>query len=219
MSRRLPQGLSARFNTAHCVTDWRPQRWPWATAPARWALLCIGTLVGWSLAACSPALDWREVRLDRLTILLPCKPDRAQRFVRLGATDVSMQMAGCKASDALFAVSHIQLADQSHSADVLAEWQRVALNNMRATDVQASKRIVGSGTGTSSQASHTSRSDRPLRGALELKVVQGRGPDGHTISAQLAWLSDGLDLYHVAVYGETLDAVQTDMLFADIRLK
>jgi len=32
------------------------------------------------LAACSPTLNWREVRPEgtRLALLLPCKPDKAQ---------------------------------------------------------------------------------------------------------------------------------------------
>ena len=35
------------------------------------------------LAACNPALNWREVRFDGLAtrVLLPCKPDRAERAV------------------------------------------------------------------------------------------------------------------------------------------
>ena len=37
--------------------------------PARPALLAL-----FALAACSPALNWREVRVHSLLALLPCKP-------------------------------------------------------------------------------------------------------------------------------------------------
>ena len=43
-----------------------------------------------ALAGCSPALDWREVRLEAapLKTMLPCKPERESRFVPNGALDL-----------------------------------------------------------------------------------------------------------------------------------
>lgn len=50
-----------------------------------------------ALAGCSPALDWREVRLQAapLKIVMPCKPERESRFMPPGALDLprSVQVA------------------------------------------------------------------------------------------------------------------------------
>ncbi|WP_295523010.1 hypothetical protein [uncultured Pseudacidovorax sp.] len=60
------------------------------------------------LAACNPVFNWRDVPLgDGLLVLLPCKPDRAQRDVDLAGQAVGLDMAGCAAGDATFAVARM----------------------------------------------------------------------------------------------------------------
>lgn len=53
------------------------------------------------LAACNPVFNWREVRPDNtaLTLLLPCKPDKAQRSVPLGGRPTELAMLACDAGD------------------------------------------------------------------------------------------------------------------------
>ena len=55
-------------------------------------LLCLA-----ALAACSPSLNWRSVRSEAhgLQMLLPCKPDKASREVRMAGTDLQLDMQGC----------------------------------------------------------------------------------------------------------------------------
>ena len=61
------------------------------------------------LAACNPVFNWRDVPLgDGLLMLLPCKPDRAQREVDLSGQAASLDMAGCTAGDATFAVARME---------------------------------------------------------------------------------------------------------------
>jgi len=50
------------------------------------------------LAACSPELNWREVRADptALTVLLPCKPDRGTRTVPLAGRDTPLNRLRCR---------------------------------------------------------------------------------------------------------------------------
>ena len=59
------------------------------------------------LAACSPAFNWRDVRPDgtRLSLLLPCKPDKAKKTVPLGGQPTALSMLGCDAGGVTFAVA------------------------------------------------------------------------------------------------------------------
>ncbi|SCX74607.1 hypothetical protein [Variovorax sp. EL159] len=60
------------------------------------------------LAACSPTFNWREVPIAEsgLVALLPCKADRANRALPLGAESVQVDMTGCEAGGATFAIAH-----------------------------------------------------------------------------------------------------------------
>ena len=75
------------------------------------------------LAACSPTFNWRDVPLApaELTALLPCKPDRASRSVPLGGETLQIEMAGCEAGNATFAVAHARAASPAQAEAWLAE--------------------------------------------------------------------------------------------------
>lgn len=171
----------------------------WGT---RWMLL----LAVFVLSACSPALNWREVPLNRLTAFLPCKPDRAQRTVPLGSQAVEMDMAGCEAAGGLFAVSHLRLGAPSHAAEVLAAWRTGTLRSMRSTG-------------------GTELPWRPVAGAGAqafppvLLEATGQRADGSTVQAHLAWLVDGVDIFHIAVYAPRLTADMTETLFSELKLQ
>lgn len=77
-------------------------------------------------AACSPVFNWREVPIDggaELVVLLPCKPDRAQRDLPLGNQSVAVRMAGCEAGGATFAVAQASAADAQQAQGWLAAWR------------------------------------------------------------------------------------------------
>lgn len=73
-------------------------------APFSWLALTAAAL----LAACSPTFNWREVPIAEsgLVALLPCKPDRANRALPLGAESVQVDMTGCETGGATFAIAH-----------------------------------------------------------------------------------------------------------------
>ena len=56
------------------------------------------------MAACNPALDWREYRSDEsgYTVLLPQKPGRAQRILATPAGPVTMHMLSAQVDGMLF---------------------------------------------------------------------------------------------------------------------
>ena len=68
----------------------------------------VPSLVAAALAACSPTFNWREVPVGDAGVvaLLPCKPDRATRADAARHRGGAVDMAGCEAGGATFAVAH-----------------------------------------------------------------------------------------------------------------
>ena len=80
-------------------------------------------------AACSPVFNWREVPVGgnaELVALLPCKPDRAQRDLRIGDQTVAVTMIGCEAGGATFAVAQAGASDTAQAQSWLAAWHSQA---------------------------------------------------------------------------------------------
>lgn len=171
-----------------------------------------------ALTACSPALNWREVRLEQLTATLPCKPDQARRNVRLAARDVAMEMAGCEASGFLFAVSHVRVDDATQSEGVQAQWRQLSLTAMRASSVQElpfelARRLA------STRGGQAAIPDTGTVVGVHLLAVLGQRPDGSAIRARLLWLRSGTDIYHAAVYGDALGDEATEPFFSGLGLR
>ena len=96
------------------------------TESARGAInLAVFTLSLLSLAACTPAFNWRDVSFDQAgaSALLPCKPDRGTRPVQLAGQEVQMSMAGCEAGGAMFTVALVQVPQSVQVVQVAAEWK------------------------------------------------------------------------------------------------
>lgn len=80
-------------------------------------------------SACSPVFNWREVPIGgeaELVALLPCKPDRAQRDIRLGDQSVAVTMIGCEAGGATFAVAQAGATDAAQAQSWLSAWHNQA---------------------------------------------------------------------------------------------
>lgn len=159
-----------------------------------------------ALSACSPALNWREVHLNRLTALLPCKPDLAQRVVRLAGQALTMDMAGCEAAGGLFAISHLRVDAISQVPEVLAAWRVGTLGNMQSTVATALpwRAVVGAAA---------------LAPPPVLLEATGQRADGSPLQAQLAWVVDGADVFHIAAYATRLTPDMTETLFSEPKLQ
>lgn len=154
-----------------------------------------------ALAACSPALNWRSVPLGETSVTLPCKPDRGQRPVQLGEYALNMEMVGCEADGALFAVSRVRVPDGVAPGVLQAQWQSASLQQMRA---QAPPEWEAHVAGSKSL---------PVR----VWQAQGRQADGQAVQAKLAWVGIGGDLVHLAVYAPRLTPELTEAFFDGIR--
>lgn len=161
------------------------------------------------LAACNPTLNWRETRFDQATpvALLPCKPDRGTREVPLGGAPVTLQMAGCEAGGATFAVMLARLDDAGAAAAALGGWKQATLANMRASAV--------------SEVPFQPPGSLPLRESVRVTAT-GRTADGRAVNAQAVWLAQasgpGVQLVHAVVYADAPLADVADTFFSGLRL-
>ena len=168
----------------------------------------LGLFAGLSLllAACSPVHNWREVRLHdaALQLLMPCKPDQASRTLPMAGLPVEMQMAGCEAGAALYAISNVSLADASKTALALEQWKTAMLSNMQALDIMPLPALTIQGAGAKTPATRL--------------AAQGKRPDGSVVAAQAIWFANDARLYHAVVYAEKLNQEAVDTFFSGIEL-
>ena len=171
--------------------------------------LSTAAIVALALAACSPAFNWREVRPDNtsLSLLLPCKPDKAEKVVPLGGQPTSLAMLGCDAGGATFAVAVADLGspqDAASAAALLARWQQLTLDNMqadRATLAHLALKVPGA--------------------AGEPPVVrvqaQGRRADGSAVSGQAAYFAQGTQVFQVVMYAAKPNLEAADTFFSSLK--
>src|SRR5436309_1517187 len=84
------------------------------------------------LAACSPALDWREVRIDDggFVARFPCRPQRISRSLTIVGHPVRMQMVSCVADGITYAATWADLDDPRAVQPALEALRRAAAANL-----------------------------------------------------------------------------------------
>ena len=155
------------------------------------------------LAACNPTFNWRDVRPDetRLGLLLPCKPDKAEKVVLLGGRLTPLRLLGCDAGGATFAVAVADLGDAARAADVLTQWQAVTLANMKAGAPQVTPLVLKG----------AAPSPAPV-----LVKAQGQRADGTTINGQAAYFAQGTQIFQAVVYAGKLSPDVAETYFASL---
>lgn len=150
-----------------------------------------------ALTGCSPALDWRDVRVDSagLQLQFPCKPARQQRTLPLAGSPVVLTLLVCSADGQTFGLAHADVADPARVETALRELGAAAARNIGGT---ASRRVpfVLSGT-TPNPASQRVR-------------LAGRLPEGQAAQMELALFAIGTQVFQASALGEKLrdDAVE-----------
>lgn len=169
-----------------------PSMLPAGAGPGILALLVL------SSAACSPAMNWREVRTGAagIHLMLPCKPERAARPLRLAGVEVVMTLQACRAADVTWALAETDLGDPRRSAAALAELQAAARANLGAGPARVLELGVPGAT--------------PHPASTRL-AFSGRLPDGGAVQVQLALFVKGTRVYQATCVGTQLpqDAVET----------
>lgn len=180
--------------------------------PAWWALLTLSFILG--LAACSPVFNWREVRPDntRLSLLLPCKPDTAQKTVPLGGRPTGLAMLGCDAGGATFAVAVADIGDAVQAGPVLAQWQALTLANMKAPP-------PGAPGGGATQVQALKLAGAAAQPPAVLVKAQGQRADGTAVSGQAAYFAQGSQLFQVVVYAGKLAPDVAETFFSSLKFE
>lgn len=158
-----------------------------------------------ALAACSPTLNWREVRAGsgRVSLLLPCKPDRVEKVVPLGGQPTKLTMHGCDAGGATFAVAVAELGDTAQVPEVLAQWQALTLANMKAGEVQR----------TPLKVPGAAADPTPV-----LLSAAGARTDGSAVQGRMAYFARGGEIVQVVLYAPRLSAEAQDTFFSNLRM-
>ena len=166
-------------------------------------LVCVAAA---GLAACSPVFNWREVRPDdtALSVLLPCKPDKAQQTVPMGGRPTALTLLGCDAGGAAFAVAVVDIGQAGPVPAVLAQWQAVTLAGIKAAN--STTTVV------------------TVPGALTapppvLVRALGHRPDGSAVHSHALYFAHGTQVFQVVMLASTVTPEAADMFFSSARLK
>lgn len=189
------------------------------SAPGRVGLLLV------ALAACSPAFNWREVRPDNssLSLLFPCKPDKAEKMVPLGGPPANLTLLGCDAGGATFAVAMADMGDVAKVPAVLAQWQNLTLANMRAPALTA---------GTPSAPLPSSEPNPPPTQRNLIKVpgadllappvllkARGLRLDGGAVTGHAAYFSRGTQVFQVVLYADKVQPEVSETFFSSLKFE
>jgi hypothetical protein len=101
--------------------------------PAKSVTAAAALTLTLSLAACSPALDWRDTQPEGfgLSLSLPCRAAVAQRTLDLAGAPVDLTLHACSADGATFAIASASVAEPRQVAAALAQLAAAAVANVQ----------------------------------------------------------------------------------------
>ena len=158
------------------------------------------------LAACSPPLDWREVRIDDggFVARFPCRPQRLSRSLTLAGYAVRMEMATCSDEGITYAASYVDVGDPRAVQPVLEALQRAAAAN------------IGAASGVPSP--FALRGATPSAAAARLAIV-GRLPDGRLVQEHAAFFPRGMRVYQASLIGTAPAPAAIDGFFTGLAFR
>ena len=169
----------------------------------RGPFVCVAAAL--ALAACSPTLNWREVRPEgsEAQLLLPCRPASATRSIVLAGQPLRLSMLACDAGDVTWALAHADVGDPARVGPVLEALRRAAAGNVGAAQGDPLPLAVAGAT--------------PNPATMRLRLA-GRLPDGSAVAEEVAVFAYGSRVYQASALGAQLPAEGTDTFFASLRV-
>ena len=157
------------------------------------------------LAACNPTFNWRDVRPEdtRLSLLMPCKPDKAQKTVPMAGQPTELMLLSCDAGGVTFAVAVADVKDALLVKDALVQWQGASLTSLKAS--LATPGTAFKLTGLPS-------------GAVMLSAT-GKRANGQTVSSQAAYFAQGSQVFQAAIYADKLAPDVADTFFSGLKFE
>lgn len=161
-------------------------------------------LLGAGLAACAPALDWRQVRPPEAPWVasFPCRPSSHARKVILAGREVRMTLYACQADGVTWGLSEAALQDPAAVPPALRELRQAAAANLGAAEQTP---LPGSVPGATPQ---------PESGRFRL---HGRLPDGQPLASEVAVFSRGTWVYQATALGGRPTAEGLETFFGGLR--
>jgi hypothetical protein len=150
-----------------------------------------------ALVACSPKLDWREVRPEGagLLLLFPCKPEVASREL----PQVRMGQAACKADEQSFSLTWARLDDPARVGPALQQMRESLAERLQAAPTAAQALQVAGMT------------PNPQAVQQQLKA--------ETQQARVAVFARGLMVYQLVLLGSRADAAAWDNLLGGLKFE
>lgn len=155
-----------------------------------------------TLAACNPTFNWREVRVESapLKAMLPCKPDKGARTVPMAGRPVELKLLTCDTGGATFAILVGDIVDPLRAGEVLAQWQAATLANLRATGASVRQQpFLPAGAMALPQS---------LRVA-----AAGQRADGSAVESQAAYFARGSQVVQAVIYAARVTPEAADSFF------
>ena len=181
------------------------------------SLLAVSASV-FGLAACNPTFNWRDVRPEgtALGLLLPCKPDKAEKKVPLGDRPLVLRLIGCEAGDATFALSVVDVGDISKVSAVLAQWQSGTLANMKAPPVGQLGGIFDKGA---TEVVTWKLPGAALQPPAALVKARGQRADGTAVSGQAAYFVQGSQVFQAVIYAAEIKPEVAETFFSSLKFE
>lgn len=163
-------------------------------------------VVALALAACTPELNWRELRPEgsQASLMLPCKPASHARRVAIAGETFEMSMFACSAGETVYALSFADVKDPARVGAALDELGRAAHSNLQSASGAASEPAEVAG-----MTPHAHSAQWRLNGRL---------PDGRAVQERVMLFSHGTRVYQATMLGATLDAEAQDTFFGALRV-
>lgn len=167
------------------------------------ALLLIA-LTG--LVACSPVLNWREVRPQGadLSVLLPCRPAEAVRQVRVADWHLALHLVSCEVQGEVFALAHAEVPSGASAVEVLGALREATAANLGAGKGATVPAWRAPGLSTAS--------------ALQHLQWHGTRPNGSTLILEAAYFAGRGRVYQASIVGSSSEPEVAEMFFSNLRL-
>ncbi len=164
-------------------------------------------LLGATLTACAPALDWREIQPAQggaLHFVLPCKPTMQERAVELAGQRVALSLQACAAGGVTWGLASADLQDPARVGPALAELAAAAAANVQGQPAEGRAAQVPGAT--------------PNPGSRRLQIA-GRQSGGKPLEMQVSVFTHGTRVYQATALGVQVPPEAADTFFGALRFK
>ncbi len=175
--------------------------------------LTLAALAVAVLTACNPTFNWRDVRPDgtQLALLMPCKPDAAQRTVLMAGQPTALNLLSCDAGGVTFAITAADVKDAANVAAALAQWQSVTLANIKAP-IKAPTQAPPAEPGA------VYKLPGAAGGGVFVKS-SGQRANGQLVSSQAAYFSQGTQVFQAVIYADKISPDVAETFFSSLKFE